>query len=187
MFYFLNSRNLVDVLHVLGLLGDGGGLTFTALAGEDVLAEAGELELGDEDVGGVDGDVDGLLLGVFAGGLVNVDAPLEAVALGDLTFDTLELAAEDLDFVFLADGHGADGVGGAEFLREAGAHEDTADVARSLEVSAAELSAGDGAVVLGVTNGHCCFLGFFCIFNFFVMKLFCYDNTCFFVVGIFPS
>ena len=138
----------------MGLLGDGGGLTFTALAGEDVLAETGELELCDFDVGGVDGNVDGLLLGVFTGSLVDVDAPLEAVALGDLTFGTLELATEDLDFVVLADGHGADGVLSAEFAGEARAHEDTADVARSLEVSTAELSAGDGTVVLGVTNGH---------------------------------
>ena len=153
--FFKDSlRTLVDVLHVLGLLSDGGGLTVTALALEDLVAETGGLELGDHDVGGVDGDVDGLLLGVFAGSLVDVDAPLEAVALGDLTFGTLELAAEDLNFVVLADGHGADGVLGAEFAGEARAHEDAADVARSLEVSTAELSAGDGAVVLGVANGH---------------------------------
>ena len=146
---------LVDELHLLVGGTDLGGalLARAVLTFEDLLAHAGGLELEDLNVGGVDADVDGVALGVFNVDLVDVDAPLEAVALGDLTFNTLELATEDLDFVFLADGHGADGVLGAEFAGEARAHEDTADVARSLEVSTAELTAGDGAVLLGV-DGH---------------------------------
>ncbi len=150
---------LVDELHLLVGGADLGGtsLAGAVLAFEDLLAHGGDLQLEEFDVGGVDADVDGVTLGVFDVNLVDVDDPLEAVDLGDLTFLTLELAAEDLNFVILADGEGLDVVLGAEFLAEAGGHEDTADVARGLEVSAAELAAGDGAVLLGV-DGHffCC-------------------------------
>lgn len=136
----MKKRVLVHLLH--GLVGGGDlalalvGLGGAVLAVEDRLTELGELHLGDLNVAGVNSDANGGTVGLLAIDLVDVDDPLQAVASGDLALAALVHAALDLDLVVLADGHGTDIVLVAELLGEGSAHEDPADVAGSLEVSA---------------------------------------------------
>ena len=66
------------------------------------------MELGDDDLGGVDTQGDALAVGLLAGDALDVDAPFETVDGGDLALTALVGAADDGDFVVLADGDGAD-------------------------------------------------------------------------------
>lgn len=77
-------------------------------AGEDVIAVLVGLELGDDDVGGVDAEGDGLARGLVAGDALDVDNVFEAVDRGDLALAALVGAADDGDLVVLADGDRAD-------------------------------------------------------------------------------
>lgn len=61
------------------------GLATLADAGEDLLAVLVELELGDDDLGGSDGDRNGLAVGLLADDTLDVDGPLQTVNAGDLT------------------------------------------------------------------------------------------------------
>lgn len=94
--------------HLSSDLVVGGELTATLGAGQDVLAVLVELELGDDDVGGVDAQGHGLAGGLVAGDALDVDDVLEAVDGGDLALGALVGAADDGDLVVLADGDGAD-------------------------------------------------------------------------------
>ena len=80
-------------------------------AGQDVLAVLVELELGDDDVGGVDAQGHGLAGGLVAGDALDVDDVSEAVDGGDLALAALVGAADDGDLVVLADGDAADLLG----------------------------------------------------------------------------
>lgn len=92
----------------------GGGLALeTSLAAgldalQDGLAVLVELQLGDDDVGGVDAQRDGLARDLLAGDTLDVDDVLETVHGGDLALLVLVGAADDLDLVILADGDAAD-------------------------------------------------------------------------------
>lgn len=56
----------------------------------------------------MDGGGDALAVGLLAGDTLDVDGPLQTVDAGDLALTTLVCAADDGDFVVLADGDGAD-------------------------------------------------------------------------------
>jgi len=71
------------------------------------LAVLVELERGDDDVGGVDRELDLLGVSLFPHDFLNVDAPSSAVDGNDLTFTALVGATHDLDLITLAHGDGA--------------------------------------------------------------------------------
>ena len=74
-----------------------------ALAFQDSLAVLVELELGDNNVGGVDADRDGGTVNLLAGDTVDVDDPLLTVDLDNLAFTALEAATDDHDLIILGD------------------------------------------------------------------------------------
>lgn len=91
-----------------GDLGGLGELTAALDALKDGLTVLIKLELGNDDVGGVDADGDGGTGGLVAGDALDVDDVLEAVDGSDLALLVLVGAADNGDLVVLADGDGAD-------------------------------------------------------------------------------
>lgn len=89
------------------LVGDT-ELTADLGAGQDALTVLVELELGDDDVGGVDAQGDALAGGLVAGDTLDVDHVLETVDGGDLALTALVGATDNGDLVVLADGDAAD-------------------------------------------------------------------------------
>jgi hypothetical protein len=87
----------------LGLL-----LTANLDALEDVLTVLVELELGDDDVAGVDAEGDAGSGCLVAGDALDMNDILEAVDRGHLALLVLVRAADDLDLIILADGDAAD-------------------------------------------------------------------------------
>ena len=83
---------------------------------EQSLAVLVDLELGDDNLGGVDTDVDGGAVHLLAGDALDVDHPLLAVHLDNLARATFEATPRDSHLVILADGHSAnlDGSDGEE-------------------------------------------------------------------------
>lgn len=71
---------------------------------QNVLAILVELQLGDDDLRGVDADGDGLARGLVLGNSLDVDDVFETVDGGDLAFAALVGASDNEDFVVLADG-----------------------------------------------------------------------------------
>lgn len=67
-----------------------------------------QLELVDDNLGGVDAEGNGLAVGLLPGDALNVDNVLKAVDGGDLALTALVAAADDGDLVILADGKRAD-------------------------------------------------------------------------------
>ena len=102
----------------LGLLGLGSELAADLDALEEALTVLVELELGDDDVAGVDAEGDRGTGGLLAGDTLDVDNVLEAVHRGDLTLLVLVGATDNLDLVVLADGDAADLMGRAESATE---------------------------------------------------------------------
>lgn len=102
LFYKINSA------HLSGDLVGGTELTAALGAGQDVLTVLVKLELGDDDVGGVEAQRDALAGGLVAGDALDVDDVLEAVDGGDLALTALVGATDNGDLVVLADGDGAD-------------------------------------------------------------------------------
>lgn len=93
----------------LGLaLGLGSSLAADLDALKDGLTVLVELELGDDHVGGVDAERDGLAGGLLAGDALDVDHVLEAVDRSDLALLLLVKATDDRDLVVLADGDASD-------------------------------------------------------------------------------
>lgn len=90
------------------LLGLVAGLAAALDLLQDGLAVLVELELGHDDLAGVDADGDALAVGLVAGDALDVDDILEAVHRVDLALTALEGAADDGDLVVLADGDAAD-------------------------------------------------------------------------------
>ena len=72
------------------------------------LAVLVKLQLGDHTLRGVDAHVDGGTVNLLAGDALDVDHPLAAVALHNLTLALLVCAAHHLNLVILADGQRAD-------------------------------------------------------------------------------
>lgn len=134
-------------------LAGGGELTAALGAGQDVLAVLVELELGNDDVGGVDAEGYGLARGLVAGDALDVDDIFQTVDGGDLALGALVGAADNGDLVVLADGDGADVVLLTKLLREGSAHDDTALAGGGLEVGGTALAAGSRDV--GAVLGHC--------------------------------
>lgn len=83
-------------------------LSALAHAVQDALAVLVQLELGDDDFGGVDADGDALAVGLLAGDALDVDDVLEAVDAGDLALTALVGAADNGDLVVFANGYRAD-------------------------------------------------------------------------------
>lgn len=94
-------------LSLLLALGGVAGLAAALDALQDGLAVLVELELGDDDLGGVDADGNGLAVGLLAVDALNVDDVLEAVDGGDLALAALVGATDDGNLVVLADGDAA--------------------------------------------------------------------------------
>lgn len=80
---------------------------------QDVLAVLVELQLGDDDVAGVDAEGNGGTGGLVAGDTLNVDDVFETVDRGNLALLVLVGATHDLDLVILTDGDGANLQGGS--------------------------------------------------------------------------
>lgn len=70
---------------------------------QDGLTILVKLELGDDDLGGVDAEWDGLAGGLLADNTLNVNDVLETVDGGDLALTALVRATDDGDLVILAD------------------------------------------------------------------------------------
>jgi hypothetical protein len=70
---------------------------------QDGLTVLVKLELGDDDLGGVDAERDGLSRGLLADNTLDVNDVLETVDGGDLALTTLVGATNDGDLVILAD------------------------------------------------------------------------------------
>lgn len=100
------------------------------------------LELGDDNVGRVETDLNSLAVDLLAGDLLDVDDVLGARNEDDLSFLGLMLTVGNDDLVVLADGGRTDTELGAQVLGERGGHADAALVRGGSEVSLALLSAG---------------------------------------------
>lgn len=94
--------------HLSGDLVVGTQLTANLGAGQDILTVLVELELGDDDVGRVEAQGDGLARGLVTGDTLNVDNVFETVNGGDLALAALVGATDNGDLVVLADGNAAD-------------------------------------------------------------------------------
>lgn len=114
-----------------------------------------ELQLGDDDLGWVDTDGDGLTRGLLADDTLDVHDVLETVYGGDLALTALVGSANDGDFVVLSDWDGADVVLLTELLAERCAHDGASDAGWGIVMSLARLSPGgvEGGVDLGHRGG----------------------------------
>ncbi|KAL8168343.1 hypothetical protein V2J09_009842 [Rumex salicifolius] len=101
---------LIDVLHyILGgelgaliLISGGAALS---LAVKKRLAILVELELGDDDLGRIDADVNGRSVNLLPSDALDVDNPFLTVDLCNLAFTSLEGSSDDLNLVVLANGN----------------------------------------------------------------------------------
>ncbi len=173
--FFVHSSNGSSANLSSGLaLGLGNLITAGLDAGQDVLAVLVQLELGDNDVAGVDAEGNALTAGLVAGDTLNMDDVFEAVDRGDLALLVLVEAANDLDLVVLADGDAPDlcetpsvlinshedttkGSGTyvvllTELLAEGSAHDVAADARRRAEVGLARLAPRGGNVCKRFVN-----------------------------------
>jgi len=126
------------------LLGLGAELAAGLDTLEDVLTVFVELELGDDDLAGVDAQRDALARGLVAGDTLNVDNVLETVHGSNLALTALVGAADNGDLIVLADGNAADVVLLTELLGQRSAHDVAADAGRGREVSLPRLAPGGG-------------------------------------------
>lgn len=114
--YILSSSKVGRCCLLGSSLALGAGLTAGLDALQDGLAVLVDLELGDDDVGRVDAERDGLAGGLLAGDALDVDHVLETVHGGNLALLVLVGAADNGDLVVLADGDAADLFVGARSL-----------------------------------------------------------------------
>lgn len=162
-----NRRFLAVRGHLGGDLALGAELAALLGALQDALAVLVELELGDDDVGGVDAEGHALAGDLVASDALDVDDIFETIDGGDLALLALVAATDDHDLVILADGDAADletkkceHVCGrvvvreiygetyvvllAKLLAEGSAHDGAALAGGSLEVSRTALAARVG-------------------------------------------
>ena len=78
----------------------------------------GLLDLGDGDVGGMDGDLIGSSVGFVFGEFVDVDSPFLSEDLDDFSLGAFTSASKDDDLIILADGKRSDTIFFAEVLGE---------------------------------------------------------------------
>jgi hypothetical protein len=104
----VSSVFLSDVLHLSRDLVGSTELTADLGAGQDALTVLVKLELGDDDVGGVEAQGDALAAGLVTGDTLDVDHVLETVDRGDLALTAFVRATDNGDLVVLADGDAAD-------------------------------------------------------------------------------
>ena len=147
------AETLVDNVHGV-LLALGGLLGLGAALDEGITVLIG-LELGDDNVGGVDSDLNSLTVNLLAGDLLDVDDILGARNEGDLSFLGGMLSVGNDDLVVLADGGRTDTELGAQVLGEGGGHADATLVRGGGEVSLALLSAGRRNTCKLKTNRAC--------------------------------
>jgi len=100
------------------------------------------VDLGDDNLGGVDTDGDGGTVGLLAVDALDVNDPLATVDLDDLALTALEGTANDHDLIILADGDGTGAVLLPELLGEGSAHDLTAKIRGSRKVGLSALAAG---------------------------------------------
>jgi len=113
----------------------------TLLAGEESLAVLVKSEVGDLDVGGVDGDLSLLSVHLLLDEFLDVDAPLATVTFSDLAFTVLVGSTDNHDSVAGSDGNGTSKVLLGELLGELSRHHLSADGRRGSEVCLSRLSA----------------------------------------------
>ena len=118
------------------------------LAVEEGLAILVKSEVGDDAVGGVDGDLSLLSVHLLLDELLNVDAPFTTVNFSDLALTVLVGSTDDLDGVTIADGDGAGLILGGELLAELGRHHSASQGRGCGEVSLSRLSALAGHVYI---------------------------------------
>lgn len=99
---------LNKIIRLSGDLVVGSELTANLGAAQNVLTVLVKLELGDDTVGGVDAQGNGLAVGLVAGDTLDVDNVLETVHGGDLALTALVGATDNGDLVVLSDGDRAD-------------------------------------------------------------------------------
>ena len=104
------TNHLIDILHGLNFLFSELALVTlaAALALQESLAILIELELGDDNLGGIDANGNRHSICLFTGESLDVDDPFLAVHSGDLALAALEATTDHLDLIVLADGDGAD-------------------------------------------------------------------------------
>jgi hypothetical protein len=144
-----SSGDVVGRELALGLVGGAAA----SLAVEEGLAVLVELQLGDDDLGGVDADVDGGAINLLAGDPLDVDDPAAAVHLHHLALTALVGATHHLHFVILTDRDGAHVIFVAELRRQRRGHEHAADGGRGLEVRLAAFPAGAGDAGVALHGG----------------------------------
>jgi len=107
---------------------------------QDALAVLVELQLGDDDVAGVDAEGNAGTGSLVTGDALDVDDIFETVDRGHLALLVLVGTADDRNLIILADGDAANVVLLTELLAERGAHDVAADARRSTEVRLARLA-----------------------------------------------
>lgn len=119
----LAPLHLVNVTHdiVLRELAALGGSA--VLAVQDGLAILVNLQLGDNNVRGLDAEVNGLAVSLILGEASNVDDVAPTVNGGDLALTVLVGPADNEHLVILADGHRAHIVLVLQLLGEVGGHD----------------------------------------------------------------
>ena len=135
---FMSNKESVCSVHLFHLVLV---IRVTLLASEKSLAVLVESEVGDLDVGGVDGDLSLLSVHLLLDEFLNVDAPFAAVNFNDFAFTVLVGSTDDLDHVSASDGDGTSEVLSGELLGELGGHHLSTDGRRSGEVGLSRLSA----------------------------------------------
>lgn len=101
------NMNLNPGQNPLSRLGLG-SLTALSDALQDLLTVLVEVELGDDDLGGVDTEGNALAVGLLADDTLDVDNPLKTVNAGDLALTALLASTDNGDLVVLTDGERAD-------------------------------------------------------------------------------
>mmetsp|Transcript_17958 Transcript_17958/g.15872 ORF Transcript_17958/g.15872 Transcript_17958/m.15872 type:complete len:183 (-) Transcript_17958:6-554(-) len=158
------SAALVDVGHGLDLLLAELALALLSLGAllplQDLLAVLIHLQLADDDLAGINTNVDGRTIDLLPGDALNVDDPLSAVHLGHLALTALVGAANHGHLVILAHGDGAHPwVLLFQLSGERSAHELPALTGWRREVSLAALSPGVRHIG-GELHGAFCFFKF---------------------------
>jgi hypothetical protein len=129
----------------LGLHGAGQGgtnaLSALGLALKQGLTVLVHVQLGDDDVTGMNANRHSLTVDLLTSQAIYVDDVLAAIGLVDLALTTLVRPADDHDIVVLSHGHRTHVVLDPKLLAQRGAHDHPADMTGSREVGLAGLSA----------------------------------------------